>query len=153
MRNPLPMNPLSQRLYTLLHSRKGYLLLLLILVPAAILVSLRLPQFVSRRPDFYQPARPDLTSAKIHLSAYYDDEKLLLSDLSQAHRQLSTTLSLLAKAKSQLAPKDRMLLDNLRSRLQDLEQARTSGGMTPETLRRTYQQLAAELKALIERSG
>ena len=153
MRNPLPMKPLSQRLHTLLRGRKSYLLLLLILVPAAVLVSLRLPQFVSRRPDFYQPARPDLTSAKIHLSAYYDDEKLLLSDLSQAHRQLSTTLSLLAKAKSQLAPKDRMLLDNLRSRLQDLEQARTSGSMTAETLRRTYQQLAAELKALIERSG
>ena len=153
MRNPLPMKPLSQRLHTLLRGRKSYLLLLLILVPAAVLVSLRLPQFVSRRPDFYQPARPDLTSAKIHLSAYYDDEKLLLSDLSQAHRQLSTTLSLLAKAKSQLAPKDRMLLDNLRSRLQDLEQARTSGSMTAETLRRTYQRLAAELKALIERSG
>ena len=153
MRNPLPMKPLSQRLHTLLRGRKSYLLLLLILVPAAVLVSLRLPQFVSRRPDFYQPARPDLTSAKIHLSAYYDDEKLLLSDLSQAHRQLATTLSLLAKAKSQLAPKDRMLLDNLRSRLQDLEQARTSGSMTAETLRRTYQRLAAELKALIERSG
>ena len=153
MRNPLPMKPLSQRLHTLLRGRKSYLLLLLILVPAAVLVSLRLPQFVSRRPDFYQPARPDLTSAKIHLSAYYDDEKLLLSDLSQAHRQLSTTLSLLAKAKSQLAPNDRMLLDNLRGRLQDLGQARTSGSMTAETLRRTYQQLAAELKALIERSG
>ena len=146
------MNPLSQRLTTLLRGRKGYLLLLLILVPAAVLVSLRLPQFASQRPDFYQPARPDLTSAKIHLSAYYDDEKLLLSDLSQAHRQLATTLSLLAKAKSQLAPKDRLLLDSLRSRLQELEQARTSGSMTAETLRRTYQQLAAELKALIDRS-
>ena len=147
------MNPLSQRLTTLLRDRKGYLLLVLILVPAAVLVSLRLPQLTSRRPDFYQPARPDLTSAKIHLSAYYDDEKLLLSDLSQAHRQLATTLSLLAKAKSQLAPKDRLLLDSLRSRLQELEQARTSGSMTAETLRRTYQQLAAELKALIDRSG
>lgn len=127
--------------------------LLLAIVSAVVIVCLlQLPLLEGLRPDFYQPARPALTRAKIHLSAFYVDEESLLAELSKAHRQLLMTLAQLAKAKSQLSPEDRAVLERLRNRLRELEDERTTGHMTPEELHQTYRNMVGELEALIDRS-
>jgi hypothetical protein len=127
-------------------------LLLLAFALAVLFVCLRLPLLHGLRPNFYQPARPDLTRAKIHLSAFYDDEQSLISELTQTHRQLLMTLALLSKAESQLSPDDRALLDRVRKRLRVLEREHASRRMTPEALRQTYHNLAAALENLIDGS-
>lgn len=129
-------------------NRRLLLALCLILLSGALL----LPLIDAWRPDFYQPARPALTQAKIHLSAYYVAEKFLLTELSETHQELAATLDLLDKAKTQLAAADRRLLERLRSRLHRLEDDRVTKRLTPQALHQLYRQLAGELEELIHRS-
>lgn len=102
------------------------------------------------RPNYDQPARPSLTEAKRHLDAFYADEKLLLKELSETRRQLEQTLRLLTKAQQQLSSEQRQTLERLRYRLYHLEDIRSTEQLTPESLRQTYRQLAAELSELVD---
>jgi hypothetical protein len=138
------------KLYSLHRRRRRRLLMALAL--GLLLAALLLPLLEGWRPNFYQPARPALTQAKMHLSAFYVDEKFLLTELSETHRQLAATLDLLDKAKQQLAPADRSLLERLRARLRQLEDDRMTRRLTPDALHKLYKQLASELEELIHRS-
>jgi DNA repair ATPase RecN len=117
------------------------------------LLGIGLILYAQQRPDYYQPARPSLTEAKRHLDVFYADEKLLLKTLSETRWQLEQTLKLLTKAQQQLSLEQRQTLDRLRYRLYHLEDIHNTERMTPDSLRETYRQLAAELSDLIDGLG
>lgn len=101
-------------------------------------------------PNYYQPARAALVSARHRLNEYYSHESVIIQQLRMAHSELEAAMSMLNKAEN-LDPDDRQRLDALRSRLQRLDDIRQTALMSPDQLHDTYRGIAEGLDELIHK--
>ena len=98
-------------------------------------------------PDYYEPARTALVSAREQLEASYSQEAALLAMLRKTHHDLEAAIRSLDKAK--VAPRHRRDMAILRERLRALEDVERLQHMTPDQLHESYREIELQLSNLI----
>jgi septal ring factor EnvC (AmiA/AmiB activator) len=103
-----------------------------------------------KAPDYYDPARAALVEANLHLNEAYNYEQDLLTQITNAHRELSTAIRYLQQAED-AEPKTKREIDALQARLTALEDREQTKSLTPADLHATYRALTEEIEALVHR--
>jgi predicted nucleic acid-binding Zn-ribbon protein len=99
------------------------------------------------QPDFYQPARAELTEAATILSQTYAEEKELFQQLRPVHTRLDDAIALLGRAE-RLDPEDKRRIETLQARLRALEDTDRMLSTDPKDLLRAYRELTDQLNDL-----
>ena len=102
-----------------------------------------------RDPDYYQPARTALITARQRVEASYTHEAVLLEQLQNTHRELEAAIAALNNAR--VDPANQREVAILRSRLRALEDVERLDRTSPEQLQQSYREIEAQLSALIEK--
>jgi chromosome segregation ATPase len=102
-----------------------------------------------REPNYYQPARKALVTARQRLEQSYTHEATAIKELKVTHRELETAIAALNKAR--VDPAYQRNIETLRTRLQALEDIERLEQTSPEQLQQSYHEIADQLSALIEK--
>jgi hypothetical protein len=100
-------------------------------------------------PDFYQPVRTALVTARQRIEQAYGHEATAIRELRLAHGELDAAITALNKAP--VDPADQRKLETLQMRLQSLEDVGRLEHTSPEQLQQSYHDIISQLKALITR--
>lgn len=103
------------------------------------------------QPDYYQPARTALVTAKQRFAVSYSEENDLLESLRQTHQDLTSVISKLDDAG--VDPAYRADLEHLRARLQQLTDVQYLEQLSSPQLADEYSAIEAEFDALIAKLG
>lgn len=98
-------------------------------------------------PDFYTEPRAALTSALQHLQRSYSEGKSAQEDLEIEHGEIEKTLRALDSAK--VNEKGKIEIAALSARLRKLRQPNELARLTPDQLRKEYQEIQHGLQRLI----
>jgi hypothetical protein len=117
----------------------------LVLLAVLILLGVYLRQY---EPDYDQPARVALVSARQQLEDSYSHEQMTLKQMQTSHRDLQAAIDSLLQAEK-IGSLDRQQLESLRKRLQTLQDPESLSGSTTAQLQQSYRDIESQLDSLI----
>ena len=103
---------------------------------------------IHQRPDLYNPVRSALVEAHLHLVRAYGHERELLQQLREGERELDMALEYLGRVEH-LDPALQGQIEPLRARLRTLQDDAVLDQLTINALHRNYQEMYAQVQALI----
>lgn len=106
-------------------------------------------KFRQAEPDYYQPTRAALITARERLDASFSGEAELIRQLKSTHKELEAAITALDKAT--VHPEYRRSVETLRMRLRKLEDANYLNQTSPKQLQLAYREIGAQIGALIDK--
>lgn len=109
-------------------------------------------ELTENRPDLYDPTRVALVHAQRKLDDAYhhiSEERTLLQQVREAHRDLRAALDLVEKAE-RLDPADQTMIEELRTMLKLVEDDKKVLTMPEHELRQVYQKMTEQIQTLIQ---
>jgi hypothetical protein len=106
-------------------------------------------QLHDAQPDYYQPARTALVTAKQRFAVSYSEENDLLANLHQTHQDLQSVIETLDKAG--VEPAYRNELEQLRERLRRMMDMQHLEQIDSQQLNAEYAAIEAEFDVLIKK--
>jgi hypothetical protein len=116
----------------------------------AVLVFYFGPEVRKQEPDYYAPGRTALVNARMRFSESLAHENELIRQEDLANKELNLAISQLAAAEN-IDPSDRVLIEEMRQSLVEIEKADHLGENSPRQLQKKYQSLLEQMDALITR--
>lgn len=105
--------------------------------------------FRETEPNYYQPTRAALITARERLDASFSGEAELIKRLKSTHKELEAAITALDQAG--IHPEYRQDIQTLRMRLRRLEDATYLSQTSPKQLQLVYREIGAKISALIDK--
>jgi hypothetical protein len=124
-----------------------FIVVAVILLAVAIFFGLKIRD---QEPNFYTPGRASLVNAKRKLAESLYHENAIIKERRLAHEEIDAAITLLTSAEN-LDPTDRSSINDLRARLEGIEQADREGEISQNKLQGMYKELLEQINSLIKR--